>query len=215
MDIPTWRRNKKKRPLGIQMPFFCRELWPLAKVYFTHNSEKLPTSLGQFSQQLLLSLMLASLIYGGHHYISSMLIPGSQWGPCRYAWLTAPLGQLTYPGNDRTLNQNWQTKLSQIYSWFYIWFYIFSPNRPTGPIQSSSRDVYVFIYLYLDMSPSHVIFFKVSHWPSDHMIRSRPLIGHPPPPLTPTPPPLQSWIVHAWQVFHWWTGAIVDQLIEP
>ena len=27
------------------------------------------------------------------------------------------------------------------------------------------------------MSPSHAIFFEASHWPSDHMTRSRPLIG--------------------------------------
>ena len=29
------------------------------------------------------------------------------------------------------------------------------------------------------LSPSHVIFFEASHWPSDHMISSRPLIGQP------------------------------------
>ena len=28
--------------------------------------------------------------------------------------------------------------------------------------------------------PSSAVFFKASHWPSDHMIRSRPLIGQPP-----------------------------------
>ena len=27
------------------------------------------------------------------------------------------------------------------------------------------------------MSPPNAIFVKASHWPSDHMIRSRPLIG--------------------------------------
>ena len=27
------------------------------------------------------------------------------------------------------------------------------------------------------LSPSHAIFFNASHWPSDHMVRSRPLIG--------------------------------------
>ena len=34
------------------------------------------------------------------------------------------------------------------------------------------------IYLSIYMSPSHVIYFEASHWPSDHMISSRPLIGH-------------------------------------
>ena len=31
------------------------------------------------------------------------------------------------------------------------------------------------------MSPPHVIYFEASHWPSDHMISSRPFIGQPPP----------------------------------
>ena len=33
--------------------------------------------------------------------------------------------------------------------------------------------------LCVDMSPPHVIYFEASHWPSDHMISSRPLIGQP------------------------------------
>ena len=33
-----------------------------------------------------------------------------------------------------------------------------------------------FMYIYLDMSPPDVTFFEASHWPSDHMISSRPLI---------------------------------------
>ena len=38
-------------------------------------------------------------------------------------------------------------------------------------------------------SPFHVIFFEASHWPSGHMIRSRPLINRPsaPPSLPPQP----------------------------
>ena len=35
------------------------------------------------------------------------------------------------------------------------------------------------------MSPPHPIFFKASHWLSDHMISSRPLIGQPSPPIPP------------------------------
>ena len=38
------------------------------------------------------------------------------------------------------------------------------------PILSQSRDVRLSV-------PFHVIFFQASHWPSGHMIRSRPLIG--------------------------------------
>ena len=29
-------------------------------------------------------------------------------------------------------------------------------------------------------APSGAVFSEASHWPSDHMIRSRPLIGQPP-----------------------------------
>ena len=39
------------------------------------------------------------------------------------------------------------------------------------------------------LSPSHAIFFEASHWPCDHMISSRPLIGQPSP---PPPPPHSS-----------------------
>ena len=39
------------------------------------------------------------------------------------------------------------------------------------------------------LSPPNAIFFKASNWPSDHMIRSWPLIGWPPPPLPQTPKP--------------------------
>ena len=48
-----------------------------------------------------------------------------------------------------------------------------------GPwaLWSSSRDVRVCLYIY--MYPFIVIFFKASHWPSDQMISSRPLIGQP------------------------------------
>ena len=33
------------------------------------------------------------------------------------------------------------------------------------------------VHVCVCVSPSHAIFFKTSHWPSGHMIRSRPLIG--------------------------------------
>ena len=61
----------------------------------------------------------------------------------------------------------------------------FSPNRPTGPIRSCSRDVRP--YLSCILSPSHAIFSKASHQPSDQMISSRPLIGHPFPSESPPP----------------------------
>ena len=47
------------------------------------------------------------------------------------------------------------------------------------PILSSSCDVSLYICVYICMSPPHAIFFEASHWSSDHMIRSRPLIGQP------------------------------------
>ena len=36
------------------------------------------------------------------------------------------------------------------------------------------------VHISIYISPFHVIFFEASHWPSGHMIRSRPLIGRPP-----------------------------------
>ena len=38
----------------------------------------------------------------------------------------------------------------------------------------------VYRYLSIGLSTFHVIYFQASHWPSDYMIRSRPLIGRPP-----------------------------------
>ena len=65
----------------------------------------------------------------------------------------------------------------------------FSPTRPSGPSWSSSRDVCLFLcffvslfvslYLFSLKSPFYAIFFKASHWSSDHMTRSWPLIGQP------------------------------------
>ena len=53
-----------------------------------------------------------------------------------------------------------------------------SPNLPTGPIWSRSPNVcpYSAGFVCILYSP-HAIFFKASCWPSDHMIRSQPLIG--------------------------------------
>ena len=36
----------------------------------------------------------------------------------------------------------------------------FSPNRPTGPIRSSSRDVRLCVCVFVCLSPSHAIFLK-------------------------------------------------------
>ena len=52
--------------------------------------------------------------------------------------------------------------------------------------------VYVFMYMFICMLPPDVIYFEASHWPSYHMIWSRPLIGQrQTPPFNPpsTPPP--------------------------
>ena len=52
-------------------------------------------------------------------------------------------------------------------------------NRPLGRfIHRVAMSVYICIY----MSPPQAIFFEASHWPSDHMISSRP------PPSSPSPP---------------------------
>ena len=63
-------------------------------------------------------------------------------------------------------------------------FHQFSLNRPTELTRSSSRNVCIYVY----MSPSHAIFFKACHWPSDHMISSRPFIGKPSFPTLLSPP---------------------------
>ena len=62
---------------------------------------------------------------------------------------------------------------------FQRWF---SKNRPFADsfIESRCQFIYKSIYISMYLSPSHVIFFEASHWPSGHMIRSRPLIGRPP-----------------------------------
>ena len=55
----------------------------------------------------------------------------------------------------------------------------FSLNRPLdcfGLVVAMSVRMYVSGGPGI-LSPSHAIFFKASHWPSDHMIRFRPLIG--------------------------------------
>ena len=33
--------------------------------------------------------------------------------------------------------------------------------------------------------------------------------------FSPTRPGLHPLMVHAWEVFDWWTGALVDRLVEP
>ena len=44
-------------------------------------------------------------------------------------------------------------------------------------------------YGSMEMSPPHVIYFNASHWPSDHMISSRPLIQW------STQPPLPHYVL--------------------
>ena len=57
-------------------------------------------------------------------------------------------------------------------------FSLFSKNLPLADsfIESRCLSIYLSVYIYV---PFHVIFFEASHWPSGHMIRSRPLIGRP------------------------------------
>ena len=56
----------------------------------------------------------------------------------------------------------------------YRWFYLHTLR--------SSVFFVCKVCLCTCLSPFHVIFFKASHWPCDHMISSRPLISQLPPP---------------------------------
>ena len=56
----------------------------------------------------------------------------------------------------------------------FFGIFLFSiPNNNNGP---SSGLIFLFLGFWPGL-PSHAIFFEASRWPSDHMIRSRPLIG--------------------------------------
>ena len=51
---------------------------------------------------------------------------------------------------------------------------------PLVVFTESSIYIYIlYIYTYICICPLSMHFFKVSHWPSDHMISLRPLIGQP------------------------------------
>ena len=74
---------------------------------------------------------------------------------------------------------------------------LFFKESTHRPILSSSRNVRIFMY----MSPPLLIYFEASQWPSDYMISSTPLIGHPPlpplppPPLTPPTPTVEIYLI--------------------
>ena len=72
--------------------------------------------------------------------------------------------------------------VANILCWFVhqIWD-SFSPTRPSGPSWSVSCDVYMCVCTHIFHFNFQLFFFEAFHWPSYHMIRSRPLIGHPPP----------------------------------
>ena len=60
-----------------------------------------------------------------------------------------------------------------------VWTYhifIESAHWADSIIESQSLSVCLYGCLYV---PFHAFFFEASHWPSDHMTRSRPLIGQP------------------------------------
>ena len=56
------------------------------------------------------------------------------------------------------------------------WTQTFSLNWSFGRLGLA---VVMSVCVSLTLSPSHAMFFDASHWPSDHMITSRPLIGQP------------------------------------
>ena len=109
-------------------------------------------------------------------------------------------------------------------------FRIFTESKHTGSIRSSSRNLHIYV-------PSSVFFFlrgdskepcrptrkrhkneelfRIAHMDYPHLgtwkslpdqlrraLKTRSCSG------------LHTWIVHAWEVFDGWTGALVDQLIE-
>ena len=91
---------------------------------------------------------------------------------------------------DRKLEERCFCK-ENLFLWnkLFLWEKLISVFKELAlrPILSWSRDVslYIYIYIYLSvhLSTFYVNFFEASHWPSGHMIRSRPLIGlHPPSP---------------------------------
>ena len=55
-------------------------------------------------------------------------------------------------------------------------FHQLGPLGRVGLVVTESVCVCVCVSVCLFV-PSHAIFFEASHWPSDHMTRSRPLIG--------------------------------------
>ena len=67
---------------------------------------------------------------------------------------------------------------NQFFHPFSLPFQHFSHHRPLG---SFGLVVAMSIYEYICLYPPHAIFFYAFIWPSDHMISSRPLIGHTPP----------------------------------
>ena len=61
---------------------------------------------------------------------------------------------------------------------------VFFSRLPLVLFTESSIYIYIYIYIYyiytnICICPLSMHFFKVSHWPSDHMISLRPLIGQP------------------------------------
>ena len=66
-----------------------------------------------------------------------------------------------------------------------IWVLIFTNSAPLGRV---GHRVGMSVYLSGCLSaPSGAVFSEASHWPWDHMISSRPLIG------PPSLPPLETW----------------------
>ena len=85
--------------------------------------------------------------------------------------------------------------------------YQFSKNRPLADsfIESQCPSV--------GLSPSHATFFKASHWPSGHMIRSRPLIGRPPKIVSKILEEI-SFKDFGGKLFQWFWRKIVSKILE-
>ena len=144
--------------------------------------------------------------------------------------------------------QIWKKNYFMVKRYFYRTYnllYVFSPNRPTGPIRSSSGNVHIFIYMsprasFLAWGPmcrksviksQHEVVFWIGRpknkelfWitymyrPSMEGVRLVDWWT-----CWPTRRALKTRSfsrlhpckAHAWELFDWWTCAFVDQLVEP
>ena len=81
-----------------------------------------------------------------------------------------------------------------------LWFIVIIPIHEVfyfhqlGPLGRVGLVVEYSVCLFICVSPFHAIFFEACHWSSDHMTRSRSLIGQPSfPTIVPFPCDFFAW----------------------